>query len=74
MSGRQGIREPTKQIDGDLAELTEDRLAAMRRIPYREFVSRPRSHAELHDFARARGYAPGWVWHRLQEQKAGASA
>jgi DNA repair protein RadD len=71
----QGIREPTKQIDGDLAELTEDRLAAMRNMNYREFISRPRSHTELHEFARARGYARGWVWHRLKEQKeTGAAA
>jgi DNA repair protein RadD len=70
-----GNRKPPLQIDGELVELTDDRLAAMRGMSFREMASKPRSQAELHEFARARGYKPGWVWHRLQEQdQSGAGA
>jgi superfamily II DNA or RNA helicase len=30
--------------------------------------------ARLHEVATARGYRPGWVWHRLQAQRAAADA
>jgi DNA repair protein RadD len=65
------LRKPINQVDGELAELTEERLAAMRRMTYGEIISKHWSSAELHEFARARGYNPGWVWYRQQEQKQG---
>ena len=54
------------------SELTPDRLAAVRRMSYRAIVSSRLSEAELREFARMRGYRPGWVKHRLREQQGAA--
>jgi hypothetical protein len=54
---------------GELAELTAERFAAMRRMSFHEMASKTRTEAELQEFASARGYHRGWVWHRLQEQE-----
>jgi DNA repair protein RadD len=63
-----GFRKPPRQVAGELAELTAERFAAMRRMSFREMASKTRTEAELQEFASARGYHRGWVWHRLQEQ------
>ena len=54
--------------DGELTELTAERLAAIRTMPYRQMVSQRRSEAELREYARAHKYHHRWVTHRLREQ------
>ena len=50
---------------GRLIEVADEWLAAAR---YREALSwAGEDERRLHRVARARGYKPGWVWHRLQE-------
>lgn len=61
-------RIPLRHAPGDLAELTIERLAAVKRMSYREVVSCRLSEAELREYARSRGYHPHWVKHRLREQ------
>jgi DNA repair protein RadD len=57
---------------GALAELTatEAKISRLRCMSYHEFLSVRRSEFELREFAAARGYNPGWVWHQLQDWKA----
>jgi DNA repair protein RadD len=55
---------------GELAELTADRLAAMRTMSFWEMASQKRSEAELREFARAHKYHWKWVGHRLRDQEA----
>jgi DNA repair protein RadD len=64
-------RDPLSIAEGDLAELTAARLAAMRTMSFREMASTKRSEAELREFARAHKYHPKWVGHRRREQVAG---
>jgi DNA repair protein RadD len=56
--------------EGDLTELTSEILSRIRAMPYKQFVSEPRSEEELRIYAQHRGYRKGWVFHRLQEQRA----
>ena len=51
-----------------MAELTQDIMNLMQ-ASYRQFVAEPRSEVLLRAYAQARGYKPGWVFHRLQEQR-----
>ena len=63
-------RPPPQHASGELAEITAERLAAVRWMSYREVVAGDLSEIELQAFARARGYKAGWVQHRLREQAA----
>ena len=70
----EGKRKSPIHVEGDLAELTEDRLAAIRGMSFHEMAEQ-QAEAELPEFARAGGYHRGWVWHRLREQdQSGARA
>ena len=67
-------RRPPAEIAGVLRELTaeafpHDDLNRIIRMPYARFMSEHRTERELRAYAEARGYKPGWVWHRLQEQQ-----
>lgn len=64
-SGRR--RAPT-EVPDDLDEITAERLAAVLAMPYRLVVNSRLSERELREYARHRGYRPGWVWYRLREQ------
>jgi DNA repair protein RadD len=55
------------QGTGDLAELTPEVLLAQQ--PYRQFVSEPRSEAELRAYAKAKNYKPGWVFYQMKSQR-----
>lgn len=55
---------------GTLVEVSPGRTELIRRMPYRQFVSGLWSEPELKIYAKAHGYKPGWVWHRLQDQQA----
>jgi hypothetical protein len=57
--------------DGYLAEINTGRLAAIRSMSYRQMLGATLSEAELREYARARGYHPWWVKHRLREQQRG---
>jgi superfamily II DNA or RNA helicase len=61
-------RELPRVRPGELAELTPDRLAALRGLPYRDAVSGDLSEAELRVYARERGYRRGWVEHVMRAQ------
>ena len=50
-----------------MAELTQDIMYLMQAL-YRQFVAEPRSEVLLRAYAQARE-KPGWVFHRLQEQR-----
>lgn len=54
------MREPPKQTDGELVEITEEDKEFMRRAQKRE-VGQAQSRAELEAIAKARGYKSGWV-------------
>jgi DNA repair protein RadD len=58
---------------GELAELTAERLAAIRAMSYAQVVGEMRSEAELRAYAISRGYHSGWVRHRLREQREAAA-
>jgi DNA repair protein RadD len=64
------IRQPRPivEVADDLAEITPERLAAVRAMSYRQVIAGRLCEAELREYARARGYRPGWVWHRLREK------
>ena len=63
-----GRREAPIEIPDELDEITAERLAAIRSMPYRLIVNSRLSERELQEYARHRGYKPGWVWYRLREQ------
>ena len=67
-------RKPPIEIAGGLRELVpetlpRDDLSHIIRMPYGRFISQSRTEREIRAYAAARGYKPGWVWHRLQEQQ-----
>jgi superfamily II DNA or RNA helicase len=59
---------------GRLHELTAERLAAIRRMSYGQVIHGRLTEEELAAYAAHRGYKRGWVWHRLQDQRASARA
>lgn len=63
-------------VDGTLAEIDGERLAALRAAPLRQLLATAGSRAELQEIAKAKGYSPGWVWHVMRERAArrGAAA
>jgi len=67
-------RRTPMAIDGTLCEIDADHFQRITRLPYRTFLSKPRTERELRAYAQAHGYKRGWVWHRLQEQHAAAGA
>jgi superfamily II DNA or RNA helicase len=62
------------ELPGRLYELTAERRAAICRMSYRQVVRTLRTEQELAIYAAHRGYKPGWVRHRMREQRASASA
>jgi DNA repair protein RadD len=62
-------RELVGNGEGDLTELTSEILSRIRAMPYRQFVSEPRSEEELRIYAQHRGYKKGWIFHLLHEQR-----
>jgi DNA repair protein RadD len=54
--------------EGELVELTAEKLARARQLTYGQVLRLRLSEAELRAFALARGYKRGWVQHRLREQ------
>jgi superfamily II DNA or RNA helicase len=60
--------------EGQLHELTAERLAAIRRMPYDQVVRTRLTEQELAVYAMHRGYKFGWVRHRMREQRASALA
>jgi superfamily II DNA or RNA helicase len=52
----------------ELVELSQDRLARICRLPYREFLAVPRARFEIEAYRRAHGYKRGWVWHVQHHQ------
>jgi len=65
-----GRRSIPDHQPGQLTEVTADYFARIVHIPYRQFLSAPRTERELRVYAAHRGYRSGWVWHRLREQQA----
>ena len=77
-----GARRPSPRAilemdDAPMVEFTPakpDPLAKFARMSFRTLMSQPRTEAELRAYAQARGYKPGWVYYRLQEQRAAQAA
>jgi hypothetical protein len=65
----EGVAEACWWIPGELAELSAERIEALRSMPYRVVARSRLSEIELRAHAQLRGYKPGWVWHRLEEQR-----
>jgi superfamily II DNA or RNA helicase len=72
-AGTGGGRRTPVQVSGDLAELSAERVAEIAAMSYRRVISARLSAAELHAYARMRGYKPGWVYYRLREMEASAA-
>ena len=53
---------------GQLIELTQDRIAMIKRLPYRLIAASQWTEQELRIYAQHKGFKPGWVWHRLRDQ------
>jgi DNA repair protein RadD len=70
----EGRRRAPGQQPGDLAEMTAERLTALQAMSYRQIVRTRLSETELRAYAQARGYKPGWVFHRLRDQRTRVSA
>jgi DNA repair protein RadD len=66
--GGGGRREPAA-FDGELDQLTLEKLAAAGRLSYREVLAGNLSEAELAAFARHRGYRSSWVKRQLWQQQ-----
>jgi superfamily II DNA or RNA helicase len=64
-----GKRHAPEVIRGSLSEMSSEAFARITRLPYRRFLAERRTERELRAYAEARGYQPGWVWHRLREQR-----
>jgi superfamily II DNA or RNA helicase len=59
-----------RETAGKLAELTAaNRIAMIRRMPYRTVLGAKLTEPELRLYAQVHGYKPGWVWHRLRAQQ-----
>ena len=63
-------REFVGNSAGDMAELTQDILSRLREMPYGQFIAETRTEEELQVYAKSHGYKKGWVYYRIQEQRA----
>jgi len=65
--------QPRQVLEMDDAPMRElqpaDKFARITRLTYTQLLKHRRTEEELRAYAKARGFKPGWVWHRLQEQK-----
>lgn len=71
----EGGRE-LEQVDGELAEITEEQAEFMRRQRKRE-IGRAQTLEDLQAIARERGYKPGWakiIWNARKGRRAGMTA
>jgi len=62
-------RRAPQVIDGKLAEVSADHFDRIVNLPYRQLLAARRTKDELRAYAEEHGYKPGWVWHRLREQR-----
>lgn len=64
-------KEQPEVVGGELQAMTAERLAHLKAKPLREILTGKESRAELEEIRKAKGYAPGWVWHVMQERRQG---
>jgi DNA repair protein RadD len=62
-----------EQREGELSEITGERLELLRQTPVRSLLKTAQSDADLREIAKAKGYKPGWVWH-IKQERAGRDA
>ena len=60
------------EVEGELAEITGERLAELAAMSYRRMQETRLSETELRADGEIRGYKPGWVWHMLRERETAA--
>jgi DNA repair protein RadD len=64
--------QPRRILVADDASMRElkaaDKLERVIRLSYGQLLRVRRTEEELQAYAKAKGYRPGWVWHKLQEQ------
>jgi superfamily II DNA or RNA helicase len=53
-----------EQVDGELSEIDREHLERMRSEPLNRLLAKAHTRADLQEIAKARGYAPGWVFHQ----------
>lgn len=63
---RDASRAPDKKPATVLRQLTEDEMR-WKRLTHSQALKRAKSIADLQAFARAKGYKPGWVYHKSRE-------
>lgn len=69
-----GAARELQQIDGDLAEVDQDRISYVRAAPLRDLLHRAKTEADLREIARIRGYKPGWIFHIMQQRRGAKAA
>lgn len=55
--------------NGEMVEYEPGRFDHITQMSYHEFLSKPRTEAELRAYAKAKGYKRGWVFWRMKEQQ-----
>jgi DNA repair protein RadD len=66
---KEGEGRQIEQRDGVLAEITGDRLAAMRAVPIQQLLKGAKTRDDLETIRKAKGYKAGWTYHILKERQ-----
>jgi hypothetical protein len=65
--------QPRQILEMDNAAMRElqpvSKLDRILRMSYGQLLRARRTEEELAAYAKAHGYRPGWVWHKLREQE-----
>ena len=66
----EGMGEPRRVevVDGVLVEAARGGAARWADVTYGAFKRRPRTEQQVREFAKAKGYKPGFVWHFMRDQ------
>ena len=63
-----------QHVEGELSELSGDRLDALRSRPLRDVLRGANTEDQLREIAKARGYNPRWVKHIMRERASRSAA
>lgn len=62
--------QSTAKPEAKASPAEKRRIAALCRLQYHDFLSQPRTDAELEAYRAAHGFSQGWVWHAKRSAKA----
>jgi superfamily II DNA or RNA helicase len=68
------VAREIQHVEGELSELSGDRLAALKTRPLREVLRGADTEDQLKEIAKARGYKHGWVRHIMRERQQRSAA